>query len=189
MDEKETPHVDGFEDPARVARARKGDPAAFDDLVENQKERVYRIALRMLGHSHDALDVVQEVFVRVHRGLAGLEDPARFVPWLTRITVRCALDHRRRRGQAMTVPLPDLPTNRPRPEDQATDLEIGAAIRSAIDQLPEDQRTAILLRDVEGLAYREIAEICRVPRGTVMSRIHYARRKLREKLRPHLADR
>ncbi len=187
-------------DPARdaelVARARDGDRAAFDELVLRHEDRVFNMALRMLGNADDALDLAQEVFLSAYRALHGFEGKALFSTWLYRVTVnRCRDEMRRRATVKHTRPRPleagrasdDLPLDPPAraasPADAVVARESHALVAAAVAALPDDAREALVLRDVEGLAYEEIAEILDVPVGTVRSRLHRARSLVRERLR------
>jgi RNA polymerase sigma-70 factor (ECF subfamily) len=186
-------------DEALVALARGGSQAAFEALLGRHQDLVYQLATRMLGHREDALDVAQDVFVSVFRGLASFESKARFRTWLYRVTVnRCRDELRRRaskkharllspdaplRGEAGRI---DPPSEAPAPPETAASKEAHEAIAAAIRDLPEDAREVLLLRDVQDLAYEEIAEVLAVPVGTVRSRLHRARSLLRERIRPIL---
>jgi RNA polymerase sigma-70 factor (ECF subfamily) len=187
-------------DPARdaelVARARGGDRAAFDELVLRHEDRVFNMALRMLGNADDALDLAQEVFLSAYRALKGFESKALFSTWLYRVTVnRCRDEMRRRATVKHTRPRPlgalrdaDDPPEDPEaraasPVDAAVARESHGIVAAAVAALPDDAREALVLRDVEGLAYEEIAEILDVPVGTVRSRLHRARSLVRERLR------
>jgi RNA polymerase sigma-70 factor (ECF subfamily) len=187
--------ADPARDAALVARARTGDRAAFDELVLRHEDRVYNMALRMLGNADDALDVAQEIFLSAYRALDGLEMKSLFSTWLYRVTVnRCRDEMRRRATVKHTRPRPlggpdpddppaDPPARSGSPEDAAISRESAAIVAAAVAALPEDAREALVLRDVEGLAYEEIADVLGVPVGTVRSRLHRARSLLRDRLR------
>jgi RNA polymerase sigma-70 factor (ECF subfamily) len=172
--------------PEFVARLRAGDRVAFEAFVTTHQHRVYGLALRMLGHPAEAQDVAQEVFLRAHRGLAEFRGEARLATWLYAITSRVCLNRlaageRRleRHGDETLVRLPDA---RPGPDRALEQGELEEALHRAIAELPEDRRIVVLLRDVEGLAYEEIALALELPIGTVRSRLHRARLDLKEKL-------
>ena len=179
-----------------VARARDGDRAAFDQLVIRHQDRVYNMALRMLGHPDDALDLAQEVFLSAYRALGGFEAKAAFSTWLYRVTVnRCRDELRRRSTVKHTRPRPlgaranpddpsaDPPARGASPHELAVARESEAIIAAAVAELPGDAREVLVLRDVEGLAYEEIAHVLEVPVGTVRSRLNRARTLLRDRLR------
>jgi RNA polymerase sigma-70 factor (ECF subfamily) len=183
-------------DPARdaelVARARAGDRAAFDELVVRHEDRVYNMALRMLGQPDDALDLAQEVFLAAYRALDGFEAKAAFSTWLYRVTVnrcrdelrrRATVKHTRPRPLSVDADPPDPPAHGASPADLAVARESEALVAAAIAELPEEAREALVLRDVEGLAYEEIASVLDVPVGTVRSRLNRARTLLRDRLR------
>ena len=169
-----------------VTRLRAGDRRAFEDLVRDQQHRVYGLALRMLGNVAEAQDVAQEVFIRAHRGLAEFRGDARLSTWLYTIASRLCLNRlagseRRlvRHGEEALAQMPDA---RPGPDEAILRGELEEALHRAIGELPEERRVVVLLRDVEGLAYEEIAEILELPVGTVRSRLHRARLDLKDKL-------
>ncbi|HEX5137130.1 MAG TPA: sigma-70 family RNA polymerase sigma factor [Planctomycetota bacterium] len=187
-------------DPARdaelVARARDGDRAAFDELVLRHEDRVFNMALRMLGNADDALDLAQEVFLSAYRALKGFESKALFSTWLYRVTVNHCRDEMRRRatvkhtrprplgaGRDADDPPADPPARAASPFAAAAARESHEIVAAAVAALPDDAKEALVLRDVEGLPYEEIAEILDVPLGTVRSRIHRARSLVRERLR------
>ncbi|MBI4617495.1 MAG: sigma-70 family RNA polymerase sigma factor, partial [Planctomycetes bacterium] len=172
-------------DDALVERAARGDAPSFDELVERHKDGVYRTAARILRDRDEAFDAVQEVFLRVYRALPRLSDRSRFGPWLRKIAVRTTLSFLEKKGRHVSQSLESAPeaASNERPDHAASDRELGEAIRAALGKLPADQRTAVILCDIEGLSYEEIADVCAIPKGTVMSRIHYGRKKLRDMLR------
>jgi len=182
-------------DAALVTRARDGDRAAFDQLVIRHEDRVYNMALRMLGNADDALDLAQEVFLSAYRALGTFESKSLFSTWLYRVTVnRCRDELRRRATVKHTRPRPlggpageDAPSDPPArgasPADAAILRESLDLVSAAVAALPEDAREALVLRDVEGLEYEEIASVLEVPVGTVRSRLHRARSLLRDRLR------
>jgi len=169
-----------------VNRLRAGDRRAFEEMVRAQQHRVYGLALRMLGNAAEAQDVAQEAFLRAHRGLADFRGDARLSTWLYQIVSRLCLNRlagseRRfaRHGEEMLARLPDA---RPGPDQTLERGELEEALHRAIAELPEERRIVVVLRDVEGLAYEEIAEVLELPVGTVRSRLHRARLDLKEKL-------
>lgn len=189
------------EDHELVRRARKGDKEAFRGLVEKYQGRLYALSFGMLQEREEALDVVQEAFLKSWRSLGSFKGKSSFYTWVYRIATNLALDHLRKRARTPRmesvdeVPvdqdeeeLPPKPFFSPkddptRPIDNAT---LGEAIRHAIRQLPVEQQIVVVLRDIEGHSYNEIARVTRCRPGTVMSRLFYARRKLQEKLKPFL---
>ncbi len=169
-----------------VDRLRAGDGRAFEELVRTQQHRVYGLALRMLGDAAEAQDVAQEAFLRAHRGLAEFRGDARPSTWLYAIASRLCLNRlarsERRLARHGEETLARLPDARPGPDQALEREELEEALHRAIAELPDERRIVVVLRDVEGLAYEEIAEILELPVGTVRSRLHRARFDLKEKL-------
>lgn len=183
-------------DAEAVARARQGDPEAFRVLVERYQGRAYGQALRMLGDPERARDAVQEGFLRAYRGLPRFQGRSAFYTWLYRLMFNVCIDAKRRDRSGLQVEWDDavardLPADAeegpqlrvaPSPDQALERAELGRALREGIDRLPGDARRTLLLREVDGLSYAEIAQTLEIPKGTVMSRLHYARRQLREHL-------
>ena len=165
-----------------MARVRAGNTAAFEALLRRHQDRVYRIAYRMLGDREDAEDVTQDVAVQVWRVLSSFAGRSTFSTWLYRVVVNRCLNHRRRRRE--TRPL--LDTDHPAtlgPEDRVIDAGRVDATAAAIAGLPPDQRAALVLFQVEGLSYREVAAILDISEAAVRSRLERARRNLLHALR------
>lgn len=174
-----------MEDHALVERSQAGDIAAFEALVRRHQGRAYGIAFQILRNREDAEEVAQEAFVRVYQSLSGFRREAQFSTWLYRIVVNLSTDRVRKRsrtGTEVEVPL-DLAGGED-PAKGADQRRLREAIQAAVETLSEEHRLVILLREIEGLSYEEIAAACGCPVGTVMSRLFQARRKLQEKLRP-----
>ena len=178
-----------------VQRVRAGNRDAFRMLVERYQSRIAALALGMLRNRDDALDVVQETFTRAYESLDHFKGDAAFYTWVYRIAYNLCLDHQRRdakrrsvplevdnRGEDTALPLPDGPP-RDLPFERASDAEIAQRLGAAIRELTPEHRAVILLREVDGLSYAEISAVLDCPKGTVMSRLHYARRRLQERLR------
>lgn len=157
-----------------VRRAQRGDVHAFDTLVERHRSRLFTLAARTLGSPNEAEDAVQEALVRAWRSLPRFRHGSRFSTWLYRITVNCAHDVReRRRAEPM-----ELAEERADPRDALAAAELSGALQAALDSLDEPYREAIVLYDLLGCSYLEIASIVGVPEGTVKSRIFRGRRDL-----------
>ena len=175
----------GADPPGLLARLRAGDPRAFEELVIGYQHRVFGVALRMLGSRAEAEEIAQEVFLRAHRALADFRGDARLGTWLYGIASRLCLnrlaspDRRVVRGDAA---LADVAAGTLDAAAQAERAELDAALHAAIAELPEERRLVLVLRDVEGLSYEEIAEALALDPGTVRSRLHRARMQLKEKL-------
>lgn len=185
-----------------VARAREGDQEAFRVLVERYQGRAHRLALRVLRDEEQARDAVQDAFLKVHSNLGRFENRSSFYTWLYRLVMNVCLDAKRRDRSSRFVDTPELgdleriatPESMPASEqhfrvheeapDHALDRsQLRDAVARAITALPDAARETLILREVEGLSYSEIAEALDIPKGTVMSRLHYARRRVQELLR------
>jgi RNA polymerase sigma-70 factor (ECF subfamily) len=185
------------DDREAVRRVQAGDTEAFEPLVEKYKRKVFRLAYQVLRDQEEALDVAQEAFVKAFRALPAFKGDSAFYTWLFRITMNVALDRKRQRAtRVKSLGAEDVPPEEwertavstdPDPEDVATGVERRERIRKGLDSLSDPHRTIIILSDIEGLQYREIAEVLGIPMGTVMSRLHHARKRLRELLGPGFA--
>jgi RNA polymerase sigma factor (sigma-70 family) len=161
-------------------------PPSWDEIVRLHSSRVYRLAYRLTGNQHDAEDLTQEVFVRVFRSLSSYT-PGTFEGWLHRITTNLFLDQARRKQRIRFDGLPDdvgdrLPGKEPGPERAWEHNNLDYDVQHALDALPPDFRAAVVLCDIEGLSYEEIAATLDVKLGTVRSRIHRGRALLRADL-------
>ena len=160
-------------------------PPTWDEVVRTHSARVYRLAYRLTGNPHDAEDLTQDVFVRVFRSLADYT-PGTFEGWLHRITTNLFLDMVRRRARIRFDALPEdterLPGTSPSPEQVYDERHFDDDVQRALDALPPDFRAAVVLCDIEGLSYEEIAATLGIKLGTVRSRIHRGRVQLRAAL-------
>jgi RNA polymerase sigma-70 factor (ECF subfamily) len=158
---------------------------SWEQVVRDHSARVYRLAYRLSGNQQDAEDLTQETFVRVFRSLADFS-PGTFEGWLHRITTNLFLDMVRRRQRIRFDALPEdterLPGTAPSPEQVYTDTHLDPQVQAALDALPPDFRVAVVLCDIEGLTYEEIAATLGIKLGTVRSRIHRGRAQLRSAL-------
>ncbi|MDQ3224301.1 MAG: RNA polymerase sigma factor SigE [Gemmatimonadota bacterium] len=160
--------------------------SSLDEIVRQHSHRVFRLAYRLTGNRHDAEDLTQEVFVRVFRSLASYQ-PGTFEGWLHRITTNLFLDQARRKQRIRFDSLPDdvgdrLAGHLPTPDDGYADQLFDPDVELALAELPPDFRVAVVLCDIEGLSYEEIADVLDVKIGTVRSRIHRGRSRLRKAL-------
>jgi RNA polymerase sigma-70 factor (ECF subfamily) len=181
-----------------VEEAQRGSNAAFEELVRRYSERGFRVAYRVLRDREAAQDVLQEAFLKAYRGLRRFECRSGFYTWLYRIIVNLSLDRRRRDHPGTTtewedrvVPEADARASLPEaqdPERASRRREIREIVGEGIQELPDGQREVLLLREVDGLSYEEIAATMGISKGTVMSRLHYARRKLVTFLKRHDVD-
>jgi RNA polymerase sigma-70 factor (ECF subfamily) len=191
-------------DPAQdlVRRAMAGDVEAFGGLVAAFQDRIFRVITAVLHCDRaTAEDLCQEVFLRVHRSLSEFDGSARFHAWIHTIATNVAItEHRRRRAKkrgrtTVSIDAPiagtdDLfldPAGRERdPADRAHQSDFVARVRACVRELPDEFRDAVVLRDMEGLSYEEIASVLDLPPGTVRSRIHRGRLLLQDKLKGFL---
>jgi RNA polymerase sigma-70 factor (ECF subfamily) len=186
------------EDDALADRARAGDRAAFQGLFQKYHRRAYAVALGVLKRPDDAMDVVQDAFIKVHKHIATFQGASSFYTWLYRIVMNLAIDHMRRTRKVVEwgddVPIHEAAGDRAlvpkvvdeNPQHTVVRRELSGKIKEALDTLPEYHRAVILLREVEGMSYEEMAEVLDVPKGTIMSRLFHARRKMQEQLQPYL---
>jgi RNA polymerase sigma-70 factor (ECF subfamily) len=184
------------DDGALVERVRGGDVAAFEPLVEKYRQRVYRLAYNVLRNQEDAWDVAQDAFIKAYKALPSFRGQSAFYTWLFRIVMNVAHDKARQRGAqgrafgTERVTEEEWERTMPDPGEDpgaaAARAEQRARIAQALETLPEHHRAIIMLSDVEGLSYREIADVLNIPMGTVMSRLHNARKRLRAAMGPLL---
>jgi len=182
------------DDGTLVDRVRGGDVAAFEPLVEKYRQRVYRLAFNVLRNQEDAWDVAQEAFIKAYKALPAFRGQSAFYTWLFRIVMNVAHDKARQRGAqgrafgTERVTEEEWERTMPDPGEDpgaaALRAEQRARITQALETLPEHHRAIIMLSDLEGLSYREIADVLSIPMGTVMSRLHNARKRLRAALGP-----
>ena len=178
-----------------VERSRQGDREAFRVLVERYQRKVAALAVGMLRSREDALDIVQDTFTKAYQSLDKFKGDSSFYTWIYRIGVNLCIDHQRREsryvqtggdtddvGDEIAPPSAD-DLERDEPFESARSTEIGTHLVEAINELTPEHRAVILLREVDGLSYEEISQVLDCPKGTVMSRLHYARRQLPARLR------
>lgn len=184
-----------------VQLCQAGDAEAFGKLVEKYQRKVFTIALSMVKNSEDAMDIAQDAFIKVHRYLGNFQGSSSFYTWLYRIVVNLCIDHLRRSGkrvkmdfdekidhrehaaQADAVLANRLDTN---PSKVLGRKELAQTIQLAVDALPPYHRAVIVMREIEGMSYGEMAKAMNVSKGTIMSRLHHARQKLQRALADYL---
>ena len=177
-----------------ISRCQQGDQEALKEIYDLYHSTVYRVAYGLLRHREEALDIVQEVFIKLFRAIRNFKRESRLSTYLYRMTVNTAIDHLRKTGKFHASSLDEeagvQPVEEPerRPDEIFLYKELEGKANEALNQLPADQRTAIILREVEGLSYQEIAETMKSSMGTVMSRLHYGRKKLQELLKDYLRE-
>jgi len=187
---------------ALVARLRQGDRGAYRSLMQIYERRLFKVAFGFLRDHDDAMDVTQETFVRVFRNLDRMQTDAAFRSWIFRICRNLCIDRLRSSGRNPASAYDDGLDHRPGPGSSAGVIstaatsgsparqslrkELGRQLGVALDTLGQSHREILVLREVEGMSYKEIAETLDIPQGTVMSRLYHARRKMQERLRPYL---
>jgi RNA polymerase sigma-70 factor (ECF subfamily) len=187
-------------DKIAVERVLQGDVSAFQELVERYEKRVYRIAFAVLGNTEDAKDVSQEAFIRVYQRLEGFRGESSFYTWLYRIAFNLAVDLSRKRYRSKELAFSEkedkkFPTSGLRlegvsdssfsatvetPNEAYERVELGRRLDAAMESLSEEHRAVIAMRELDGLSYSEIADAVGISKGTVMSRLHHARKKLQQ---------
>jgi len=184
-----------------VLACQRREPAAFEELVKRHQRTVYALLYQLAPEWTDTADLAQEVFIRIWRSINNLRNPSSFRSWLTQIVTNLFYDELRRRPRRLpTISMDesyesedsdegatrDIPDESAKPDDMVLSKEVSEVIRDSMSRLPEQFRTAIVLREVEGLSYEEIAILTKTEMGTVKSRIARARSKLQELLKPYL---
>jgi RNA polymerase sigma-70 factor (ECF subfamily) len=185
--------IDEPRDTATATEEEVWTPPSWEEIVRTHSARVYRLAYRLTGNKHDAEDLTQEVFVRVFRSL-NTYTPGTFQGWLHRITTNLFLDQARRKQRIRFDALPEdaserLSGSEPSPAQAYDDRHLDADIQAALDSLVPEFRAAVVLCDIEGLSYEEIAATLGVKLGTVRSRIHRGRAHLRAALAHRMPER
>ena len=196
MQTQSVPEIeDGPSDLDLVQKCRKGDQRAFEVLVQRYRGKVYSMIYNLINNDADAWDLSQEVFIKAWKALPKFEERASFYTWLYRIAHNVCYDAMRKKRIKGVSEFDDAMHNRVAPgamtapnavlePDMAMQQgELGVKIRQALEQLSEEHRTAICLKEINGLRYHEIAEVMNCSTGTVMSRLFYARKKLQEILK------
>lgn len=182
---------------ALIARARAGDGDAYGQLVQANQDRIYASVLRQVRDEHKAMDITQEAFIQAYRAIDTYEDRARFSTWMYRIAMNLITSHYRheraqKRGGSQTETslniegMPEPGADQRTPDDLVAAGDLGVLVRAAIDELDDEYRDVVVMRDLQDLSYEEIAETLKIAPGTVRSRLHRGREKLRDKLK-HLA--
>ena len=164
-----------YDEQTLVAQAQHGNRAAFSELVRYHREGVINVVYRMCGDVHLAEDAAQEAFIRAWQHLPSYQHRSPFRNWLYRIATNLALDMLRRERDMVDVDEVQLRTHTKGPEDSMDQSERAVMVRTAVLALPSASRAVLVLREYEGLSYKEIANTLGIPIGTVMSRLNYAR--------------
>ena len=181
-----------------VTKSKKGNIDAFEELISAYERKAYNIAYRMMGNEEDAKDMAQEAFIKIYKSIQNFREESSFSTWLYRIVTNVCLDELRKRKKDKLVPLElsietdkgtaivELSAERETPEDIYERVEKKQLIQNAISSLGEDYKTVIILRDIQGFGYEEIATMLNGSLGTIKSRINRARNQLKDKLRYQL---
>lgn len=174
-----------------LEKAKNRDIEAFEVLIEGCRKKVYNISLRFLGNQEDAMDISQEVFIKIFRSLESFKGNSSFDTWVYRMTVNLCLDELRKRKNKNVISIDEsfpsedgdfkkqFDDKSPGPDVLAERKETKRIIEDAVNSLNEEHRTAIILRDIQGFSYEEVARLINCPEGTVKSRINRARQALR----------
>jgi RNA polymerase sigma-70 factor (ECF subfamily) len=178
-----------------LKKARNGDIEAFELLIEDYQKKAFNVAYRMMGNSEDANDLVQEALIRIFKSIKNFKEQSSFSTWVYRIVTNVCLDELRRRKNKFTISIDEdiqledgnvkrqIESEGPTPEESLESKEIQDIVTKAIEELSNEHKTVIVLRDIQGFSYDEISDIMKCPEGTVKSRINRARKALREILK------
>lgn len=170
-----------------IAGFKRGDKSAFETIILEYQDRIYSLCLYMLGNKHDAEDAAQDTFIKAHQGLNNFRPEAALYTWLYRIAMNTCIDHKRRpffesifrrsdTGEEMVI---NLPSELPSPEKEYESRQIQVALQKALGKLSPILRAVIVLKEIEGLSYEEMANTLDVSIGTIKSRISRARDELK----------
>jgi len=175
-----------------VKQSQKGDQKAFERLVVIYQDRIYALSCQLTGNQADAQDLAQNVFVKAYQALRGFRNEADFGTWLHRIAVNLSINEKRKRKPDVYLDSPVLTeegevtrllaSNEESPEEAYESMEFSAMVRSALGQLSQEHRTVLVLRDIQGFSYEEIADMLGCSLGTIKSRINRGRQTMKEKM-------
>jgi RNA polymerase sigma-70 factor, ECF subfamily len=178
-----------------LKKSKNGDIEAFEELIDGYQKKVFNIAFRMVGNYDDASELAQEVFIKIFKGIKSFKEESTFSTWVYKITTNVCLDELRKTRNNKSISLDEelklddgevqiqIVDHRPSPEIILEQKEIKKTVKKAIDNLSHEHRIVIILRELNGLNYGEIAKILKCPVGTVKSRINRARQELKEILK------
>jgi RNA polymerase sigma-70 factor (ECF subfamily) len=175
-----------------ISRCQQGDQEALKEIYDKYHKKVYRIAYGVIRQREDALDIVQEVFIKLFRSIKNFKGRSHFYTYLYRMVMNTAIDHARRGGKKFVSSLDEEGSFEPSdavekgPERILLQKELEERVKLAMDKLPAEQKAAIIFRDVEGLSYQEMAEAMGCSIGTVMSRLHYGRKRMQGLLKDYV---
>jgi RNA polymerase sigma-70 factor (ECF subfamily) len=180
------------EETEMISRCQQGDQEALKEIFNKYHKKVYRIAYGVVRHREEALDIVQEVFIKLFRSIKNFKGKSHFYTYLYRMVMNTAIDHARKTGKQFISSLDEEGSFEPSdelekgPEKILLQKELEERVKGAMEKLPAEQRAALIFRDVEGLSYQEIAEAMGCSIGTVMSRLHYGRKRIQELLKDYV---
>ncbi len=175
-----------------ISRCQQGDQEALKEIFDKYHEKVYRIAYGVVRQREEALDVVQDVFIKLFRSIKSFKGRSHFYTYLYRMVMNTAIDHKRKAGKQFMSSLDEEGSFEPSeeaekgPEKILLQKELEERVKLAMDKLPDEQKAALIYRDVEGLSYQEMAEAMGCSIGTVMSRLHYGRKRMQESLKDYV---
>ena len=180
------------EETEMISRCQQGDQEALKEIYDKYHKKVYRIAYGVVRQREDALDIVQEVFIKLFRSIKNFQGRSHFYTYLYRMVMNTAIDHARKLGKKFASSLDEEGSFEPSdgaekgPERVFLQKELEERVKRAMDKLPAEQKAALIFRDMEGLSYQEMAEAMGCSIGTVMSRLHYGRKKMQELLKDYV---
>ena len=180
------------EETEMISRCQQGDQEALKEIFDKYHKKVYRIAYGVVRQREEALDIVQEVFIKLFRSIKNFKGRSNFYTYLYRMVTNTAIDHTRKTGKHFISSLDDEGSFEPSdevekgPERILLQKELEERVKWAMEKLPAEQRAALIFRDVEGLSYQEMAEAMGCSIGTVMSRLHYGRKRIQELLKDYV---
>ena len=177
-----------------ISRYQQGDQEALKEIFNQYHKKVYRIAYGVVRQREEALDIVQEVFIKLYHSIRNFKGKSKFYTYLYRMAMNTAIDHSRKMGRSPLSSLEEMEGFQPsdgvekRPDSILLRKELEGRVKGALEKLPTDQRMALIFREVEGLSYEEMAEAMGCSIGTVMSRLHYARKRIQELLKDYIKE-
>ena len=180
------------EETEMISRCQQGDQEGLKEIFDKYHKKVYRIAYGVVRQREEALDVVQEVFIKLFRSIKNFKGRSHFYTYLYRMVMNTAIDHARKAGKQFMSSLNEEGSFEPSdevekgPERILLQKELEERVKLAMDKLPAEQKAALIFRDVEGLSYQEMAEAMGCSIGTVMSRLHYGRKRMQESLKDYV---
>jgi RNA polymerase sigma-70 factor (ECF subfamily) len=175
-----------------ISRCQQGDQDALKEIFDRYHRKVYRVAYGVVRQREDALDIVQEVFIKLFRSIKNFKGKSHFYTYLYRMVMNTAIDHTRKTKRIPSSTIDEdegfqlSDDAEKRPDRILAHKELEERVKAAMEKLPPDQKAVLIFREVEGLSYQEIAEAMGCSIGTVMSRLHYGRVKMQEMLRDYV---